>query len=441
VSASSGRADRLNGRQRLIVGLLLAILVIDGIDVGLLSVAAPPIIAEWHASKASFGFALSAAIAGMAAGSITGGWLGDRIGRKTVMIGSLVLFGSTTMLTATAGGVAILTILRFVSGIGFGAANPTAMALAAEWLPAARRSRIGSLMAMGAPLGVMLASYLGLLALSALGWRGTFVGFGILTLVVGAGSALVVPESAAYLRGRGRQAKAEALERKVLGAAVSSPRDEEVGDRPVAESSLASPDMRRFNLGAWLAFFASSYVTYTLASWLPVLLQGIGFPYPAAVRGLFFMTAMALVGTVVAGRLMFLLGSRPVTIAIAAAMLLFSLVFYLLVRHGGAQSPVLIYSLCAGLGLTQGSIAGALYGLVSVRYPTAIRASGIGIAMMMAKVGGVVAILIGGRLLDGGTNPQAHIVASFGVAALLLAASVCIVDRHLPPHRKSLEIP
>jgi MFS transporter, AAHS family, 4-hydroxybenzoate transporter len=435
---SIGWTDRLNTRQRLIVSLLLAILVIDGIDIGILSVAAPKIIAEWRLPTASFGIALSAAVAGMAVGSVMGGWLGDRFGRKAVLLGSIAVFGTATMFSSIADGVAILAMLRFLSGVGFGAASPAAIALAAEWLPANRRSRVGSLMAMGAPLGVMLASYLGLLVLSSVGWRGTFVAFGLLTLVIGVLSIFLVPESAAYLRGQGKDAKADRLERAVFGDIETPTSGNEKGAVHASGSLFREHALWRFNAGAWLAFFTSSYVTYTLASWLPVLLQGMGFSFTAAVHGLFFMTMMALIGTAIAGRFVLWLGSRFASLIIVAAALIFSLTFYLLARQQiGVELAPLIYMLCAGLGLTQGSIAGALYGLVSVRYPTPVRSTGIGIALMSAKIGGVVAVLIGGWLLDGGSNPQAQIIASFSLAVIALGASILLIDRHLPPQRRS----
>ena len=83
-------------RQWSVLALVLAALVVDGIDTQLLALVAPLIMAEWGIDKASFGPAMSAALFGMALGAGSGGWLGDRLGRKTVLVGATLLFGCAT---------------------------------------------------------------------------------------------------------------------------------------------------------------------------------------------------------------------------------------------------------------------------------------------------------------------------------------------------------
>src|SRR6188768_1094170 len=79
-------------RQWIVLLLVLGTLVIDGVDTQLLSLVAPLIMGEWGVDRASFGPAMSAALLGMALGAGAGGWLGDRVGRKTVLVAATLLF-------------------------------------------------------------------------------------------------------------------------------------------------------------------------------------------------------------------------------------------------------------------------------------------------------------------------------------------------------------
>jgi AAHS family 4-hydroxybenzoate transporter-like MFS transporter len=115
--------------------LCLLTLVIDGLDLQLLSFAAPPILAEWGISEAAFGPAMAAALVGMAIGNGAGGWPADRYGRRPVLIASVLIFGLGTFATAISPDLPVLIALRTLCGLGFGAAVPGVVLLVVEWLP------------------------------------------------------------------------------------------------------------------------------------------------------------------------------------------------------------------------------------------------------------------------------------------------------------------
>jgi AAHS family 4-hydroxybenzoate transporter-like MFS transporter len=99
-------------RQWMVLGLVLAALIVDGIDTQLLSLVAPLIMKEWEVDKASVGWAMSAALFGMALGAGAGGGLGDRFGRKTVLVGSALVFGLGTLAVGLVHSLPVLTGLR-----------------------------------------------------------------------------------------------------------------------------------------------------------------------------------------------------------------------------------------------------------------------------------------------------------------------------------------
>lgn len=173
----------LSMMQGSIVLAVLVTLVLDGLDIQILSVVAPIILKEWEIGKTTFAPALAAALMGMAIGSPIGGYLGDRVGRKTVLAPSVVFFGAMTMSLALCSDVVSLTVLRFLSGLAFGAATPNGFALATEWLPVRARPRAVGVLTLGVPLGGAIGSGLALLVLPHVGWQGTFLLAGLLAVV------------------------------------------------------------------------------------------------------------------------------------------------------------------------------------------------------------------------------------------------------------------
>src|ERR1700751_2648177 len=105
--------------------LCAAVLVLEGYDLGAMAFTVPAISEGWHLKPAAFTAALTAASVGLFLGSLLCGWLGDRLGRKPVLIGCVVLFGVMSLATAMAGSVASLAVLRFITGLGIGGGVPT----------------------------------------------------------------------------------------------------------------------------------------------------------------------------------------------------------------------------------------------------------------------------------------------------------------------------
>src|SRR5262245_33174134 len=122
--------DRVTSRQLLIASMAAFALVIDGLDIQLLSLVSPIVLTEWGVTRAAFGPALAAALVGMSFGASLGGWLGDRYGRKRVLVLSTLGFGAASIAASVTHDVVGMTVIRLISGIGFGAAAPNGLALA-----------------------------------------------------------------------------------------------------------------------------------------------------------------------------------------------------------------------------------------------------------------------------------------------------------------------
>src|SRR5947209_3905828 len=98
-------------QKRLTLLAALAI-VLDGFDIQVLAFAIPSLMKEWHVTRAAFSPVLALGLAGMAVGGPIFGYWGDRIGRRSALIGSIALFGIATAATAFIHSVTALTALR-----------------------------------------------------------------------------------------------------------------------------------------------------------------------------------------------------------------------------------------------------------------------------------------------------------------------------------------
>ena len=125
--------------QKWLIFLTALTIIFDGIDNQLLGVAIPSIMQEWSAPRAAFAPVVSIGLAGMMLGGALAGVAGDRLGRRTALLGSMALFGATTAAAAAASTPMQLAVLRLVASAGLGGAIPNAAALAAEYVP--RRHR------------------------------------------------------------------------------------------------------------------------------------------------------------------------------------------------------------------------------------------------------------------------------------------------------------
>src|SRR5712671_4547667 len=115
--------------QWVIFALCFCVVLLDGFDTAAIGYIAPSLITEWGLERPALAPVLSAALFGLAAGALSSGPLADRVGRKAVLMGSVLLFGVASLLSAHSPNLEYLTALRFLTGIGLGAAMPNAVTM------------------------------------------------------------------------------------------------------------------------------------------------------------------------------------------------------------------------------------------------------------------------------------------------------------------------
>ena len=104
---------RWSGYQKSLVLATALTIIFDGLDNQLLAVAVPALMREWSVPRPAFASVLASGMVGMMIGGAFGGYVGDRFGRRLALLGSVISFGTLTLLASFASGVTTLTLLRF----------------------------------------------------------------------------------------------------------------------------------------------------------------------------------------------------------------------------------------------------------------------------------------------------------------------------------------
>lgn len=433
----------LQGR---ILFLIIIAIVLEGIDIQLLGIAAPQILAEWHLSKAGFGFAAAASLFGMAIGAPAAGRLADRLGRRPVLIGAVFALGALTALMGLAQTVGQLASMRLCAGVGFGAVLTTAPALAAEWMPKRLRHQIVAVVIIGTPVGGMIGAAAGAVIIPAWGWRSAFVIGGCLPLLLACVALIALPESPRFLqlwphRRRElvlllRKCGPRSLHRIAYDQGTLTNQNECTAE--VGSASIFATAYQRSTTGLALAFFANLAISYAFFSWAPVLLASLGLPLMAAIRGLLYFNLFGALGAIGASWFTRQFGSRRILLALGSlgalcAMWLAMIVPEVAANHVGKLPPSMIFGLGA-IGVATVAGQASLYALGAYVYSTECRASGLGFAGSAGRWGGLTSAASGGSLLalSGGTSLFLWLIVALFLMAI---GGVVLVDRHWPGAR------
>jgi AAHS family 4-hydroxybenzoate transporter-like MFS transporter len=420
-----------SGYQKLLVAGTALTIIFDGLDNQLLGAAIPSMMAEWSLPRPAFAAVLAAALFGMMIGGFIGGYIGDRFGRRVALLGSVISFGVLTLLMAFVDDVSTLMALRFVAGLGLGGAMPNAAALASEYVPLRRRPFAVTLTVVCIPLGGTLAGFTGAVILPAYGWRALFFIGGALPLVLAALLWKLLPESPRYLaRDRSRWPELVRLLRRLghdlpTDVAFVDSRERAVGRASVG--SLFTPEFRRDTLALSVAFFFCLLAAYTGVSWVPSLLTSAGFSVAIANYGLTAFNLGGVVGAIGGALVMGRLGSRLTILTMTAGAILGCLLLANVPIE--AQSTVAMLSMLAWTGGLINAVQTTMYALAAHVYPAGIRATGVGTAVAIGRVGGIGSSYAGAWALESGPSQLFALLA--GTLTIVFAA-LASVRNHIP---------
>lgn len=383
-----------------VLALCVIVAMLDGYDTQVIALVAPVLGSAWNLDKSAFGPVFAAGLVGLMLGSIAFGALADRFGRKPIICTACFVFGLFALLTPLATTLLELAGFRFLTGIGLGAAIPNLMTLTAEHAPGNRRAFAAGAMFCGFPLGALLGGLAAPSVIEESGWQGLFFWGGVLPL------AMVVPLFLLLVESPEWQA-----------------RDVQKSRRLIPLRSLFGQELAIITPLLWLAFIANLLAMYFLINWLPILFAAGGADLGKSTMTSVLLNLGGIVGCLAVTPLVDRFG------AIKVMPLVFGLSATAILAIGlvpAASIPMVFAILLAGfgtMGAQMGSNAFAMFA-----YPTALRASGLGWALSMGRIGSIIGPLLGGALLALQFQP-AELFPVVAVIAMLPALVFIVIGR------------
>src|SRR5690625_2607486 len=410
----------VQGRIFLIGGLGF---MFDAWDVSLNGVLIPLLSEQWDLTSGQAAWIGTANLLGMAIGAFIWATIADRIGRKAAFTATIAVFVVFTVGGAVTTDIVTFALLRFMAGFGLGGAIPVDYALVGEFTPRNYRGRVLTAMDAWWPIGSALAGFISAWFVSMWAdWRPPLLAM-VLPAILLIFGRLWIPESPMFLIRKTRHREARAVIDGLVEATDAKPvkyRLETMTDVPKMSAGAVFDQLRRVwafswrtTLAVWLLFLTVMFVYYVSLQWLPTFLMEAGFEQTRAFLTTGGMSAVGLLGALLATFLVETTGRRPL-LAVAAVLGSILLVILAMVLHvPAAVLPlVLVYGLIIQVAIP------VMYAYASELYPTQLRSSGFGWASAVSRISAGI-----GPLLF-----VTHLVPALGLAgAFALAAGLVVV--------------
>jgi AAHS family 4-hydroxybenzoate transporter-like MFS transporter len=273
------------GALQLRVVLLCALMqAFDGFDLGTIGMAAPSLSKAWGVAPPLFTTAFVMSSVGILVGALLSGPLGDRFGRKPLLIISVAFIAVFSVLSALAWSIPSITVMRFLTGLGIGGAMPVTVALTSDYSPSHRRGTLIMLMFCGNTLGGFLGGQLVAQILPIFGWQSIFLAGGIPPLLLIPILMAFLPESPRFLIAHRAEAPATQdilRQLNVSAQAAATKLVDVVQGNPVQQ--LFTGGLAISTILVWIVFFANLLNMYLFSYWMPTVLTLSGLKPETAV--------------------------------------------------------------------------------------------------------------------------------------------------------------
>ncbi len=388
----------MTGARRVLALIMLGgVFVMEGYDINAMALAVPRLDAALGLQPSSFGLVFTALLVGIGVSGATIAPLGDRIGRRPLIVFGCVLTAFTTLATTIATTIPAFVALRFATGLAMGAALPNVSALSAELAPPHLRATIMAVVSAGIPLGLAIAGIFAPQVIALGGWHGLFIVPGLLAAVLALGLGYLL---------------------------AAGPPDQGEPEAAVPKSKV--PQLELFR-SPWLFPFmvfalvlsVNALNLYYLNSWLPTVLPLAGFTLDdaAQVSGVVQLAGIAI-GIVVS------LGIdrwRP-TPTLMAMFGMMAAAFAAIVLSGSDTSH---WTLLLMLGVG-GSSAGAMVlpALCAYLFSPRQLSSAIGMGVLISRVSAFIGPMLGQFVI--GSNGGARMFFMIAGAPALICAIACL---------------
>lgn len=409
--------------QKVIVAITVAFSAVDGFDVLAIAVSGAGIMSEFGLDRAGLGVVLSMELLGMAVGSVLLGGIADKIGRRYMLLGCLVVMALGMAMVAQVTSVSALCAWRVFTGFGIGGLLSTNNAVVAEFTNQRYRGLSISLMVIGYPMGGILCGAIGhaILDAGAVNWRAMFWAGALMSGVMIPITYLLLPESVHWLsriQPRNALTRINIVLRKLGHHAI-----EQLPVPMQHESKISILDI--FSTGAkgllvatllmTLAYLFQMITFYYVLKWTPTIVVQMGIGAASAAGVLFWVNVGGVLGGTLFGLLSSKIGLKRLTVGVlvltCGAVTLF-----------GQSQPDLaqLSLLAAGAGFFANAGVSGIYTLVAYVFPTHVRATGTGFVIGVGRAGAVIAPWLSGLLMQQGLDKGDPLLDVLAYVALLM---------------------
>ena len=381
----------------LTVGLCALAGGVDSFDTQMIGFTGRQIATDLHFPVGQLGWLFGSGQLGGILGAFLFGPLADRFGRVRMLWVTCLLAAVFTALTLSVHSYRLLLIFRVLTGIGLGGVMPCFLGLGVEAMPPKVRVGLTPMLYACFPLGGVAGAWISAPLIAAFGWRGVFA-FAAAALIGAAMLVAILPLT------QDRTA---------------------VSDSSGSVAVLFRGNAARVTWPLWGLFLLATPGVYLLVLWMPPLLQLLGVTAAQTSVLVGFANVGALFVSLAGGWLLVYFGRlrliAPILLSGALGLSVIAAVY--------RDFPVLV----AVSVLTGAALGGSMSLLVSIAataYPTAIRATGIGYAMGIGRLGQMSAPIPIGMLLSAGISPQLTLAAC-GLPTMCSLIPLFFLDRNL----------
>jgi AAHS family 4-hydroxybenzoate transporter-like MFS transporter len=411
--------------QLTVLSLLFAVMLTDGYDAQNIGFAAHGLIQAWRMPKAALGPIFGAGLTGLMLGAAICGPLGDRVGRKRMIIASALFLGLANLATMSAASPRDLICWRFLAGLGVGGVLPNTIALISEYAPRRIQATGVWIVMTGYSLGAASGALVATQLIPHFGWQVMFLVGGAAPIAIALCQVFFLPESVRFLalRPDRRDAVAALVDRMTGTAQAGEPRrfflHEEDGAGGGSLRRLFSERRAMTTILLWVAFAGNLMTLHFLVSWMPTVLASPAITSAQAALA----TALIPIGGIVGGLAISYLIDRK-GLAANALLFAFGAPIVALVGLGQHSAPsAMLMAFGAGFCVVGGQTT--LNAAAGRIYPTVMRAHGVGWANAVGRFGSIAGPVIGGILIS--FNLQVGQLFGFAALPIACAAVACFL--------------
>ena len=405
-----------------VIALCALLNMLDGFDVLVMAFAAAPIAEDWNLPLSELGALLSSGLVGMTIGAMFIAPYADVIGRRKLILWCLAGTSLGMLASSMSQNVLQLGALRFFTGLGIGGMMASLNIMVAEYAPARRRSLAIAILQSAYPLGGIVGGSVSVFLIAQFSWQATFVFGGLATLFMIPIVYLALPESPEFLIHRQPPGALDAVNR-----IMQRLRHNTFDSMPApSENSLAKPDVRRLfssaykhnTLMIWTAYVTHMASIYFILSWTPKLLVDAGMSTTEGISGSVILQIGGITGSLLLGAAAARINIRTLT-STTLVLGVIAMIAFAVTEISAAWFLVLAASL--GFFSFAGMIG--LYSIAPTLYRPEVRVTGMGWATGFGRIGGIVAPLAAGVLLESGWSGEDSFIL-FSIPMMIAAIAV-----------------